>query len=80
MFCYMRIKVEGYLFACDKLDCKTVSFFLSFFCCSVLEISMGDAAGAPNKKEYEKGLECSFLLYHIVLWPFEGLFVRVNII
>ena len=25
------------------VDCKTVSFFLSFFCCSGLEISMRDA-------------------------------------
>ena len=27
----------------------------------------------------EKGLECSFLLSRIVLWPFVGIFVRANI-
>ena len=39
-----------------------------------------EMTGAPNEKEYEKGLEYSFPLYHIVLWPFKRLFVRANII
>ena len=36
--------------------------------------------GAPNEKKLGKGLECSFLLSHIVLWPFKGFFMRANII
>ena len=28
-------------------------------------------SGAPNHKKWEKDLECSFLLSHIVLWPFK---------
>ena len=33
-----------------------------------------------SKKILEKGLECSFLLSHIVLWSFKGIFVRANTI
>ena len=36
--------------------------------------------GAPNENRDDKGLECSFLLSHFVLWPFKGIFVRANIV
>ena len=35
---------------------------------------------APNEKKEGKGLECSFVLSRIVLWPFKGIFARANII
>ena len=31
----------------------------------------GLITGAPNEKRKEKGLECSFLLSRIALWPFK---------
>ena len=34
--------------------------------------------GAPNEKNIEKRFKCSFLLFHIVLWSFKGIFVRAN--
>ena len=37
------------------------------------------AQGHPTRKKEEKGLECSFLLSHIVLWPFKGIFVRADV-
>ena len=37
-------------------------------------------SGAPNEKKKGKGLECRFLLSHIILWPFIEIFVRANIV
>ena len=36
--------------------------------------------GHPTRKERKKGLECSFLLSHIVLWSFKRIFVRANMV
>ena len=35
-------------------------------------------SGAPNEKNIEKRFKCSFLLSHIVLWSFKGIFVGAN--
>ena len=31
-----------------------------------------------QREKWEKRFECSFLLSHIVLWSFKGIFVRAN--
>ena len=36
--------------------------------------------GAPNETKYEKGLQRSFLLFHIVLWSFKVIFLPASII
>ena len=36
--------------------------------------------GHPTKKKGGEGLECSFLLFRIVLWSFNEKLVRVNTI
>ena len=38
----------------------------------------GTITGAPNEKNIEKRFKSSFLLSHIVLWSFKGIFVRAN--
>ena len=35
-------------------------------------------SGAPNEKNIEKRLKCSFLLSHIVLWSLKRTFVRAS--
>ena len=40
----------------------------------------GHPTGAPNEQKQEKRFECSFLLSHIVLWSFKGIFLRANTI
>ena len=51
-----------------------LKLLLSIFA-QVHKMLLSGESGAPNEKEYEKGLECSFLFSHIVLWPFQGIFV-----
>ena len=36
--------------------------------------------GGTQREKYEKCFECSFLLSHIVLWSFKGIFARANTI
>ena len=48
--------------------------------CGYVWVCMAMYQGHPTRKSREKGLECSFPLSRIVLWPFKGIFLRANTI
>ena len=51
---------------------------LLIFCQNEIKKITPDYHWGTQRENIEKRFKCSFLLSHIVLWSFKGIFVRAN--